>query len=259
MAEITEIIRKFIQEKRTQGNIVNQVIRDDVFALLERECTVLYYYLEDEIEGYHIAKPVNGVLRQFVFINTQKVLQEQVWTAGHELGHVWKVDQYVRDNCAECNEDIETIVGKFTAELLMPYDIFKDEIRKKLTEYQYSGPVMSQEMMIELVTYLMNYFAVPGKAVIRRFHETGYIREENIEAYLKGFDDGKDLYDKIITERQYTRLDRIGEVYSMGTIQEDIARLERMQIVKPKYAACVREMFHIDTNPDLSVQLEFRG
>lgn len=139
---MVEQIQKFIEEKRDEGKIINSIIRDDVFSILEKECTVLYYYLDDAIEGFHISKPVRGEQRQFVFINTQKVLQEQVWTAGHELGHVWKVDQYVKNNCANCSEDIETIIGKFTAELLMLKENFRAEIQSKLIEYQYKGTVM---------------------------------------------------------------------------------------------------------------------
>lgn len=256
---MTELIRKFIQEKREEKNIINQVIRDDVFEILEKECTVLYYCLDDEIDGFHMSKPVSGVQKQFVFINTNKVLQEQVWTAGHELGHVWKVDQFVKNNIANEDVDIEKIVGKFTAEFLMPKDIFVGEIRKKLMEYQYEGSVMSLEMMIELVTYLMNFFAVPSKAVIIRFQETGFIKEENVDAFLEGFKSGRELYNKIITENQYTRLESRKEVYSMGTIEEDIALLENLQIVKSKYADKVREAFHIESNPQLFEKLEFRG
>lgn len=254
-----ELIQDFIQEKRKQGKIINPIIRDDVFRILERECKVLYYYLDDSIEGFHISKPINGEQKQFVFINTQKVLQEQVWTAGHELGHVWKVDQFVKNNSVDCNEDIETIIGKFTAELLIPRRIFECEIQDKLIEYNYKGPTMSQEMMIELVTYLMNFFAVPGKAIIRRFYESGHIREQDVDVYLASFEEGKDLYEKIITEKQYTRLDKIQEVYSMGSIQEDIMQLEKRNLVKSKYANRIREMFHIDLNPDFQTKLQFRG
>lgn len=256
---MVEQIQKFIEEKRDEGKIINSIIRDDVFSILEKECTVLYYYLDDAIEGFHISKPVRGEQKQFVFINTQKVLQEQVWTAGHELGHVWKVDQYVKNNCANCSEDIETIIGKFTAELLMPKENFRAEIQSKLTEYQYKGTVMSQEMMIELVTYLMNFFAVPEKAIIRRFSELGYIKREHIEVYLDSFRAGADYYKKIITEKQYTRLDKTREVYSMGNIHEDILQLEKKELVKSKYVKHVRAMFHIDDNPNLQEQLQFEG
>lgn len=79
--DIVSVIQKFIITKRNKENILNVIVRDDVFALLERECYVLYYSLEDEIDGCHICKPLNGEMKQFVYINTSKVLQEQVWTA----------------------------------------------------------------------------------------------------------------------------------------------------------------------------------
>ena len=43
---MVEQIQKFIEEKRDEGKIINSIIRDDVFSILEKECTVLYYYLE---------------------------------------------------------------------------------------------------------------------------------------------------------------------------------------------------------------------
>lgn len=45
---------------------------------------------------------------------------------------MWKVDQYVQDNVANCNIDIEKIVGRFTAEFLMPTEIFYLEAGRRL-------------------------------------------------------------------------------------------------------------------------------
>ena len=137
--DIVSAIQKFIITKRNKENILNVIVRDDVFALLERECYVLYYSLEDEIDGCHICKPLNGEMKQFVYINTSKVLQEQVWTAAHELGHVWRVDRYVQDNVANCNTDIEKIVGRFTAEFLMPTEFFQRECSRRLEYNKYKG------------------------------------------------------------------------------------------------------------------------
>lgn len=90
---MVSVIQKLITSKKKEKGIVNEVIRDDIFAILKAECVVLYYALEDgSIEGCHVIKPLNGKLEQFVFINTTKAVQEQTWTAAHELGHVWKVD-----------------------------------------------------------------------------------------------------------------------------------------------------------------------
>ena len=95
--QVASAIQELISSKKKENNIINKVIRDDVFAILKNECVVLYYALDDSnIEGCHLIKPLNGRMEQFVFINTTKAVQEQTWTAAHELGHVWKVDSYVK-------------------------------------------------------------------------------------------------------------------------------------------------------------------
>lgn len=105
---IAQIIRQFIAEVREKKHIVNEVIRDDVFAILKAECIVLFYVLEDSgVEGCHMIKPVNEEMKQFVFINTTKAVQEQTWTAAHELGHVWQVDSYIKEKTGLTWKDIK--------------------------------------------------------------------------------------------------------------------------------------------------------
>lgn len=255
--EIVQVIQKFVDEKKKEKKIVNAVIRDDVFSVLNNQCSVLYYSLDDDIEGCHISKPVNGELEQFVFINTAKVVQEQVWTAAHELGHVWNVDKYVQENRPECGENCEKIVGRFAAEFLMPEDIFRDEVEKKLRELRFEGGRMSGTMMVELVTYLMNFFCTPAKSVIRRFIELEYVKEVHEKAYLDGFEDGRAIYERLIQENQYTRLEEQKDVYAIGTLQKDLEYLEKRGVLKARYIQRVRELFHIDEGATVGADLEF--
>lgn len=243
-----EVIQEFVKQKREEENIVNQVIRDDVFALLEKHCIVLYYPLEDDkIEGCHIIKPLGEREEQFVFINTTKAVQEQTWTAAHELGHVWKVDCYVKDKLNRSDLASEDVVNRFAAELLLPKSIFKDEIRQRLEEYHYEGPVMSTETMVRLVTYLMNYFCTPYKAVIRRFIELGYIEECSEEAFLRGFQKQETLYQRLRSENQYTRLETVNRACSMETIEQDIKLLEEAAIYPDSTRVNrLRELFHLE-------------
>lgn len=243
-----EAIQEFVKQKRKEENIVNQVIRDDVFALLEKHCIVLYYPLEDDkIEGCHIIKPLGKGEEQFVFINTTKAVQEQTWTAAHELGHVWKVDRYVKDKLNRPDVDSEDVVNRFAAELLLPEFIFKGEIRQRLEEYHYEGPVMSTETMVRLVTYLMNYFCTPYKAVIRRFIELDYIEESSEEAFLQGFQKQETLYQRLRLENQYTRLETVNKACSMETIEQDIKRLEEAAIYpNDTKINRLRELFHLE-------------
>lgn len=256
--KIVSLIQEFINRKKKEKQIINTVIRDDVFSVLKAECNVLYYGLEDEIEGCHIRKPVNGKIEQFVFINTSKVVQEQVWTAAHELGHVWDVDGFVKKHIMKCTEDCEKIVGRFAAEFLMPETVFEREVVRKLLELQFSGNQMSQETMVELVTYLMNFFGTPYKSVIRRFVEMGYVSQDNEEEYLKGFEGNWALYCRLIRENQYTRLEKQELVYSIGNIQRDLDLLEKEGVLKQTYIQRVRTLFHIDESVTVGEDLEFK-
>lgn len=242
------VIQEFVEQKRCDEHIVNQVIRDDVFALLEKHCIVLYYPLEDnKIEGCHIIKPLGAGEEQFVFINTTKAVQEQTWTAAHELGHVWKVDRYVKDKLNRPDLDSEAVVNRFAAELLLPESIFREETQKRLLEYGYHGSSMSTETMVRLVTYLMNYFCTPYKAVIRRFIELNYIEESSEKAFLQGFQKQETLYQRLRTENQYTRLETVNRACSMETIEQDINLLESKEIYPDnKRIDQLRELFHLE-------------
>ena len=238
---------------------MNEVVRDDVFSVLQKECTVLYYALDDSIDGCHLQKPLLGELRQFVFINTGKVIQEQVWTAGHELGHVWRVDEVVYQQFPECRESAETIVGRFTAEFLMPEEIFRQEISNRLREYKYTGPNMQPEMVVDLITYLMNFFCVPAKSIILRFIELQYVCESDMEKYLKCFQNNQDLYRQKIGENQYTRLEKTEQVYTIGHIRRDIQTIEEKQLMKSKYVQHVKNLFHMNQTNEDGARLDFRG
>ena len=243
---VVRTIQDFILQKRSEKHIVNEVIRDDVFAILREECIVLFYPLNDNgVEGCHMIKPVSGEMKQFVFINTTKAVQEQTWTAAHELGHVWQVDIYVTERLDQCELDCESLVNRFAAELLLPEKIFRKVLNHKLDEYNYKGPVMSKNMMVRLVTYLMNYFCTPYKAIIRRFSELGYIAKSAEAKYLDGFKEQSALYERLIKENQYTRLETVNMAYSMGSIEQDINLLEKNEVYSDKKVARLREIFHL--------------
>lgn len=257
--EVVQIIKEYIKQKKAEEHIVNEVVRDDVFAVLQRVCTVLYYALDDSVDGCHIEKPLLGEMRQFVFINTSKVIQEQVWTAGHELGHVWKIDEVVYRSYPACVDQAEAIVGRFTAEFLMPEAIFRNEISNKLEEYEYTGPNMRLEMIVDLITYLMNFFCVPAKSIILRFIELGYVDASHREKYLTCFENNRALYEQKISENQYTRLEKKEKVYTIGNIRKDIQKIELEQLMKPKYLQHVKDLLHMNETCEAGVTLDFRG
>lgn len=90
---VEKLILDFINEK----NIPTEyLVRDSIFNILEKYCTVLYYPLEnEENDGCHVERLVNNKVESFVFINTNKAVEKQVFTAAHELGHILKLDDYL--------------------------------------------------------------------------------------------------------------------------------------------------------------------
>lgn len=250
-------IREFVDNKRKEKEILNQIIRDDVFDILEKECTVLYYSLEDSIEGCHIVKPVSYEMQQFVFINTSKTVQEQVWTAAHELGHVWEVDKHIKKYYPQNDYDTEVLVGRFAAELLMPEDITREEISNKLDEYHYKGTQMEVNMMMELIAYLMNFFCVPYKAIVYRFIELGYILEKSRDEFFL-YEDSEEL-ERAIKEKQYTRLNKKAESWSISNIQNKIRRLEEEELISEKQIEYLRKVFHLDKEMSEEKGIDFKG
>ena len=245
--EVVNVIQEFVSTKRQENDIVNKIIRDDVFAILEKQCVVLYYpLLDDKAEGCHIIKPFENGIQQFVFINTTKEVQEQTWTAAHELGHVWEVDAYVKHMLNRYDLNSEDLVNRFAAELLLPQEIFHGELRKRLIEYGYKGPKMQEDMMVRLVTHLMNYFCTPYKAIIRRFIELDYIDEDAEEVFLRGFERQRTLYDRLIIENQYTRLGTVNKACSMEAVEQDINLLEQNGIFSDEKIERLRKAFHIE-------------
>ena len=98
--EVVAAIRQHIKS-RVEGDGLKDVfpipcLRDDVFEVLNRYCTVIYYPSEDSSNrGFHVKEYLihNGKEQNFVFINTSQTLEKQVFTAAHELGHIWQIDK----------------------------------------------------------------------------------------------------------------------------------------------------------------------
>lgn len=89
---VVKAIKKIILDIKEKCIIKNTAIRDSIFDILENECTVIYYPLENEKNrGFHIKKIVKNELKDFVYINTAKPIAEQIFAAAHEFGHIWEV------------------------------------------------------------------------------------------------------------------------------------------------------------------------
>lgn len=212
------VINEVVENCRTENGIVNRVIRDDVFNILEQHCYVVYYPLENEdINGFHVTRTMLNQRVHFVFINTWNTDERQVFTAAHELGHIWnaylkvkKVFPEIDEYAAKVSDDSpeEFVSNKFAAQLLMPLDLFTTAVNKALSGLDYNGKMISRKNMLRLIASLMDTFLVDYKAVTKRLVEIGRLRQDvyNIVKEYEYEEDFNETFDSILKEGNYKRL-----------------------------------------------------
>lgn len=246
--EIVDIIIREIHNLRGKNNIVNPVLRNDVFALLEsQECTVLYYPLDDEIEGFRTRKYVNGRDEEFIYINTAKPEDIQIFTAAHELGHLINIDQIVwkelgiPDMSKKMREDI---IDRFAAELLMERDSFVKMFWVKVRNYVDEKKEISRDNMVKTIAFLMDFFMVPYDAVVRRLYETDRISEKIRDYLLNRKNVSTLLIEKAIEDGKYKRL-KPTQIKSFGELPQLLEKLDEAGAINERRMLSIMEVFGI--------------
>ena len=234
--EFEELLQNVINNLRKENNIVNELIRDDVFKILENHCYVVYYPLENEdINGFHIVRTIKGEPKHFVYINTANTTERQIFTAAHELGHIWQVYQKLQENCPSVDEYInslwddsneEFVANKFAAQLLMPSELFKEEVNRELSDpkYNYNGKSISTVNLLRVIVHLMDTFFVGFKATAKKLLEIERYTED-VYNIIKTYEDS-DIFKNILREEEYTRLDKRPRNKSISNLTETIRKAE---------------------------------
>ena len=188
--EIVSIIQEVVLEIKDKYNIQG-IIREGIFDLLEKECTVIYYPLKNEKNrGFHIRKLVKDHLEDFVYINTDKTVEQQVFTATHELGHIFRVYDMVIEKAKKSGIQLdkgnldyeEKVTDRFAAEFLMPEPDFIKSTKEYAEVNQLNGTISIGEML-KLIARLMDEYLAPFNAVRKRLHEIKAI-DETANRYL---------------------------------------------------------------------------
>lgn len=244
---VVNLIKKQVEEARKKYGIVNAIIRNDILKILEEQCTVLYYPLEDEnANGVHVKRYIKGKERHFVFINTSNPLEKQVYTAAHELGHVWNIDIQVNDHLEE-PVDPEDIINRFAAELLMPDWYFAYEIDKKMQELGIAGKTTLQvEEYMPLTVYLMDVFMVPYKSIVYRYEELGYIEEKAREILLGLERNQMAVIEAYIRRGQFVNLNQTNRKKAIGNLDVLLKIAREKQMYSPEKLSAIGRLFEIE-------------
>lgn len=211
--KIVEQIPTVIEQVRTDYVLNNMIIKDDIFGILEKHCTVVYYPTDNEINcGFHTKRFVKDKLEDFVYINTAKTIAEQVFAAAHELGHVWGVATQIWEQAGEAGKleshDEEIIINRFAAELLMPTEEFKKTFLAHIKKLDLNPNKLGIVDLIRVMVFQMNDYMVPYESVRRRMVETSIISDEIGNALLKN----KKVIEPLVnafSKDQNTMLDRV--------------------------------------------------
>ena len=191
-------IKNFLKQKKSEYKIsesfVNPILRDDIFVLLEDHSIVVYYPLHDEDNyGFHVTRTLCNKKVEFVYINTKHGLSNQIFTAGHELGHIWELDKHLVD-ALRVNLSVddleERVMNRFAAELLAPQEVFINYLVKyandipRITQTADNSYSLEPSALMQLVVELMNQFMLPYKTIVLRLLELGVLQEELVDALL---------------------------------------------------------------------------
>lgn len=228
--EIENVIQKIVSEIKDKCIIQNTAIRDNIFGILEDNCTVIYYPLENEKNrGFHIKKIVKNQLEDFVYINTAKPIAEQIFAAAHELGHIFEVSEKVWEmmgySGAPTEKEEENITNRFAAELLMPADAFKKVFSVHMKEIGIKNGKVKVDDLVRVMVMQMNAFLVPYEAVRRRLVETGLMQQSAADFLESKEDEILHLVD-LLTKYQNSYLEKGTGRKTISGIRELIEEAE---------------------------------
>lgn len=263
--KIVEEIKNLTMKIKKENDLKEDVIREDVFNILQgiTNCMVLYYPMNDEAnedgcDGCHIVRTVKGVERQLVYINSANTKERQAFSAAHELGHIWKVDERLKEKFPDIEFDVEDAINRFAAELLMPEEAFKEQTQKKLEaliedrKKTDNIKIMISDV-IKLIVFLMDYFFSPYKAVVIRLVETGYINDI-AKNKLLDYKDSK-LVESIIREKQYPRLGIKTMNISVANLVDKLEEIEKQKLFSENKIREIKEKFEL---PEIDEGMEMK-
>lgn len=248
--KIVELIPAVVDKVRTDYVLNNIIIGDDIFGILEKHCTVVYYPIKDEKNcGFHTKRFVKDKLEEFVYINTAKTIADQVFAAAHELGHVWGVAAQVWEQAGEEgaleSKSEERIVNRFAAELLMPTEEFRKTFKAHADKLSLDINKLRVIDLIRIMVLQMNDYMVPYESVRKRFVETEIIRPEAGKFLLDNEDTILPIV-SVLSKDLNTMLDRITEKKTIPGLRNLIETAEKNGDLSIYTIAKIKKDFDFD-------------
>lgn len=174
-----DTIKAYAREKLVAYCKLNDVIGPQIFNILEKECKVLYYPLEEQ-QVWGFSEKIKG--KSFVCINTSLPYDKQVFAAAHELYHLWygtSGEVLISEDSEEPSSyrEVEMWANRFAAEFLVNGELLRQEIINYDIDLNGIG--------IKDIIKLANLFVVPYKTMVRRLYELNIINKRQYTAFME--------------------------------------------------------------------------
>lgn len=257
--EAEQTIRVFIEQKFHRNNLrtdfPNKLLRGDVLRLLDQFCTVIYYPVEHESNnGFHVSIPLfDGQMQDFVFINTAQTMEKQVFTAAHELGHIWNVDKTILSELKlePTPQNQELVINRFAAVLLIPEDEFKAVLFTEVKKLSNKDGSVSLPNMYRLIVILMNFFFAPMKAVVLRMVELECLSLNDASLLLGENKEDEHsvtvLINQLCNELGFTELQNPSRKKWIDGLAEKLTIAEQRQLLPKEKIDYIRRAFDIQS------------
>lgn len=253
-----DYIVRFIKMKRESPELkelyINQLLREDILTLLDKYCTVVYYPIEDEKNnGFHVSYPDGDKSVDIVYINTNQTKEKQIFTAAHELGHIWELDRHIQEEfkIQLSYDQQEQVMNRFAAELLMPAGPCAAFVSRRNRPFLLENGKIKAVDLLRTIVAVMNEYFVPYKAVVLRLFELNILPEESTAVLLEGnddlpFDAVQQFVENTAKEEGYSRLFQVDQRRWIEGLKELLDEADRRGGISENRTRAIRERFGLD-------------
>lgn len=179
--EDIKLLDQQVNEQLGRLQLTNQIVREQVFRILQNETMFMQYPIEDDELCAFVCQK-KGQL--FSYINSYISHDKQIFAAAHELYHIWYENQRLNEVEVLMNQTIEEepadrseiMANRFAAMFLVPELV----LRQQLSALQISRDTVTLQDIVKLIPI----FQVPYKTIVLRLLETGFIHEKQCKQFL---------------------------------------------------------------------------
>ncbi|WP_404354568.1 ImmA/IrrE family metallo-endopeptidase [Exiguobacterium aurantiacum] len=179
--EDIQLLNQRVNEQLGRLNLTNQIVREQIFRILQNETTFMQYPIEDDELCAFVCKKQG---RLFAYINSYIPHDKQIFAAAHELYHIWYEEQRLNEVELLMNQTLEEepaersekMANRFAAMFLVPELV----LRQQLSSLQIDHETIDVKDIVKLIPI----FQVPYKTIVLRLFEIAFISEKQCHALL---------------------------------------------------------------------------